>query len=179
MDDYQYFSTASGSFKANHDNCINIYKVFLSMDELIINKLHSMTKAHGKEKGVMCIRCSNKLNDKVLISSGADDDGRLCVWDYIERVMLSEAPNMFNDYRGTVYNLNVIRFEDPRLSASNPLMNDDELIFARSTHPFLSSVNSSVDWHGLCSPLRHQSADIHDRLCGEGREQARRRRHIR
>lgn len=83
----------------------------------------------------MCLRSSNKAGDKLLISTGADDDGRLIVWDFVDRVMLTEAPNMYHDYRGTIYNINILRFEDPRVKTKNSLVDQEEDAFSKSNPP--------------------------------------------
>lgn len=48
MDNYRYFATASGSLEGNHDNSINVYRVYLAINDLLLKKLHSLTHCHGK-----------------------------------------------------------------------------------------------------------------------------------
>jgi hypothetical protein len=97
----------------------------------------------------MCLRSSNKLTDHLLISTGADDDGRLIVWDFVDRVMLSEAPNIYRDYRGTIYNLNIVRFEDPRNQSQSPFFGPEEEGFSKSNISSHSD-DSVAGGNGLC-----------------------------
>lgn len=48
LENYDMFATSSGSFTRNHDNSINVYRVFQAMNELYVRKVHSMNNAHGK-----------------------------------------------------------------------------------------------------------------------------------
>lgn len=109
---YEYFATASGSFKGKTDNTIQIYKVFLTLGELLVRRLHSMNNAHGRYKGVMSLRSSNRQGDNLLISSGGEDDGRIRVWDFMERATINEIGNVYDDYRCATYNLSIIHFDD-------------------------------------------------------------------
>lgn len=87
-----------------------------------------------RNKGVVIVRSSNKAEDRLLFSGGADDDVRLIVWDYLDRVKVNEAMNFFNDYRGSIYNLNIIRFDDPKFKQKLPASTQlaEEELYAKS-----------------------------------------------
>lgn len=94
------------------------------------------------------MRSSNKAEDRLLFSGGADDDVRLIVWDYLDRVKVNEAMNFFNDYRGSIYNLNIIRFDDPKFKQKLPASTQlaEEELYAKSNY----SPNFSSDLDFSC-----------------------------
>lgn len=64
-------------------------------------------------KGVMSIKNSNRLNDRLIISCGGDDeDSRMVIWEALERIIISETQQMQKDYRARIYNTNIIYFSD-------------------------------------------------------------------
>ena len=48
LQDYNFFATGSGSFKGKTDNSIQIYQVFLTLGDLLIRRMHSMSNVHGR-----------------------------------------------------------------------------------------------------------------------------------
>lgn len=48
LNDFEMFATASGSFKGKTDNTIQVYKIFLTLGELLVRKLHSLSNIHGR-----------------------------------------------------------------------------------------------------------------------------------
>lgn len=83
----------------------------------------------------MCIRASNSQHDRTLISCGYHDDGMLRVWDYRERLTVAEILNQHFSHRDTIYNVNLITFDDPEalkdLKTEN-ILNHDE--YSRSKY---------------------------------------------
>lgn len=89
LNDFQYFITCSGSFSRNHDNTILISKCCLAQD-LFLRQIHSFSNAHGKFKGVMCVRSTNCIGDNILVSCGNQDDSTICIWDIETRDIVYE-----------------------------------------------------------------------------------------
>jgi WD40 repeat protein len=81
------------------------------MNELFVRKLHSLVNVHSKGHGVMCIKGSNSADDNILISTGYKDDGRIRVWDYMERSTISECHNLRGESRDTLYNICLMTFK--------------------------------------------------------------------
>lgn len=138
MKNFEYFATASGSFSGNQDNSIHIYKVYQVMNELFVRKFHSLVNAHSKCHGVMCIRGSNFDDDHILISTGYKDDGRIRIWDYMERSTIAECQNLREELPDTLYNINLMVFKEKGKEGGETLRVDQEIIddFSHSSFGF-------------------------------------------
>lgn len=111
LENFEHFATGSGGFGKHQDNCINIYRVYEVLGDLFVKKVHGITNAHGRAHGVMCIRSSNNQGDRTLFSCGYQDDGRVRVWDFIERYTLAEAMSQYFNHRDTIYQMHLISFD--------------------------------------------------------------------
>lgn len=96
------------------------------MNDLFVRKSHSMVKAHGKKHGVICLQGTNSLEDCILLSCGYKDDGRLRVWDFLERSTIAECPNLRGEEMDTIYNINTIVFLDRGNAEQLHLLKDAE-----------------------------------------------------
>ena len=111
--DFEHFATASGAFGRRHDNSVVVYRVFEVLSELFVKKVHAINNAHGRQRGVMCVRASNQAGDRILYSCGYQDDGRVRVWDYLERATVAEAMSSYFNHRDTIYNMHLVKFQPP------------------------------------------------------------------
>ncbi len=111
LENFEYFATASGAFGKRQDNCINVYRVIEVLGDLFVRKVHNINNAHGKNHGVMCLRSSNMIGDRSLFSCGYQDDGRVRVWDFMQRCILAEVEAQHRDFRDTIYRLHTLTFE--------------------------------------------------------------------
>lgn len=109
MNDSKYMATSSGSFDKHHDNTINIYRVLFVINDLIIRRVHALNNAHGKVKGVMSVKASNRHGDNYLISAGGSDNGYMTVWNYLKKEPLNQV-YMGAGGLSASYNLNLIFF---------------------------------------------------------------------
>lgn len=58
----------------------------------------------------MCLKSSNKPDDRLLWSCGYQDEGKLRVWDFLDNCLLNETDNDYLKKGDTVYNMNMITF---------------------------------------------------------------------
>ena len=61
----------------------------------------------------MCIRSTNEAGDRTMFTSGYQDDGRVRVWDFLERSILAEVEAKYEDYRDSIYSMNLFKFQSP------------------------------------------------------------------
>jgi hypothetical protein len=106
---YSYFITASGSFSQNHDNSINVFKVCTVLDDIFFKKIHSFKNAHGRSKGVMNVVSSNLASDHLIMSCGNSDDGRIKIWNVLQRQVIFQFPEPASKI--PYYNLNAIKLD--------------------------------------------------------------------
>ena len=90
------------------------------LKDLFIRKVHTINNAHGPSRGVMCIRSTNEAGDRIMFTSGYQDDGRVRVWDFMERSILAEVEAKYEDYRDSIYSMNLFKFEPDYESEVDP-----------------------------------------------------------
>lgn len=108
VNDSEFLVTASGSFSKNHDNSIVVSKVTLAMEELFLKKTSSFSSAHGKHKGVMCVKSTNLKSDYLITSCGNEDDPSVKFWDTKDQSMLQRYVKPNPEARKPYYYLNLV-----------------------------------------------------------------------
>ena len=57
---------------------------------MFLKNVQTFSNAHGKYKGVMCIKSSNSVGDNLIVSCGNEDDSRIIIWDIGAREIVHE-----------------------------------------------------------------------------------------
>ena len=110
VNNYEYLVTCSGSFSKNHDNTIRVFHVINVLSYLFMKEIHSFPHAHGKFKGVMNVKSSNNVEDYMVVSCGNEDDGKIIIWNILNRERIYE---FCPEGRNAFYYLNVLEiFKD-------------------------------------------------------------------